>query len=104
MASSLGSNIRTARRAAGHTQKSLAAELGVESITVSRWERGVTSPSLPRLRQVAALTEARMADLVGTDAGDQWADEIAAIREELKMVHDLMERIVRVLELAKVRS
>ena len=52
----MGGRLRTARRSAGLTQKQLAEELGVESITVSRWERGVTSPSLPRLRRVAELT------------------------------------------------
>jgi transcriptional regulator with XRE-family HTH domain len=48
--------LRTARRSAGLTQKQLAEVLAVESITVSRWERGVTTPSVSRLRRIAEIT------------------------------------------------
>ena len=60
----VGVRLRTARRSAGLTQKQLAEALGVESITVSRWERGVTTPSLPRLRRIAEITETTVSDLV----------------------------------------
>ena len=56
--------MRAARRGSGLTQKQLAEALGVEPITVSRWERGVTSPSLPRLRRIAEITETTVSDLV----------------------------------------
>jgi len=37
----VGGRLRTARRSVGLTQKQLAEQLGVEPITISRWERDV---------------------------------------------------------------
>ena len=48
----VGQTIREARMARGWTQEYLARELGVSSITVSRWERGV--PPAQRHRQLLA--------------------------------------------------
>ena len=98
--------LRSARRAAGLTQKQLAAELGVESITVSRWERGVTTPSLVRLRRVAELTETTVSDLVrAPDAVTGQTAELAALREEIAETRELVDRVARALELlAQPRS
>jgi transcriptional regulator with XRE-family HTH domain len=52
----LGDRIREARAAKGWKQKNLAAEVEVEPITVSRWERGATTPDLDVLRLVAEAT------------------------------------------------
>ena len=95
-----------ARRSAGLTQKHLAEALEVEAITVSRWERGVTSPSLPRLRRIAALTETTVSDLVrASDAASSQAVELAALREELAETRELVDRVARALErLAPPRS
>jgi transcriptional regulator with XRE-family HTH domain len=88
------------------TQKQLAQELGVEPITVSRWERGVTSPSLARLRRVAQLTDTTVSDLVrAPDAVTAHAAELAALREELAETRELVDRVARTLEqLARPRS
>jgi transcriptional regulator with XRE-family HTH domain len=51
---SLGERIRTAR--GGRTQRELADELGVDPITVSRWERGAIEPSGRRIREIAEAT------------------------------------------------
>ena len=102
----VGGRLRTARRSVGLTQKQLAAALGVESITVSRWERGVTTPSLPRLRRIAELTETTVSDLVrAPDAVSAHAVELAALREELAETRALVDRIATSLEqLAPQRS
>jgi transcriptional regulator with XRE-family HTH domain len=52
----VGDRIREARAAKGWMQKHLAAEVEVEPITVSRWERGATTPDLDVLRLVADAT------------------------------------------------
>jgi transcriptional regulator with XRE-family HTH domain len=103
---SVGARLRTARRSASLTQKQLAEKLGVESITVSRWERGVTSPSLPRLRRIAEITETTVSDLVrAADASSAQVVELAALREELAETRELVDRIARALErLAPPRS
>lgn len=102
----VGSHLRAARRGAGLTQKQLAEELGVEAITVSRWERGATSPSLPRLRRIAALTHTTVSDLVRTpDAATAHALELAALREELAETRAIVDQVARTLDqLARPRS
>jgi len=102
----VGGRLRTARRSVGLTQKQLAEALGVESITVSRWERGVTTPSLPRLRRIAEITETTVSDLVrAPDAATAHAVELAALREELAETRELVDRVARALErLAPARS
>ena len=95
----VGARLRLARRTAGLTQKQLAEELGVEAITVSRWERQVTMPSLLRLRRVAELTETTVSDLVrAPDAMTGQAAELAALREELAETRELVDRVARALE------
>ena len=95
----VGARLRTARRAAGMTQKQLADQLEVESITVSRWEREVTSPSLPRLRRIAELTGTTVSDLVrAPDAATAHAVELAALREELAETRELVDRVARTLD------
>ena len=102
----VGGRLRTARRSVGLTQKQLAAELGVEAITVSRWERGATAPSLARLRRVAELTQTTVSDLVrAPDATTAHAVELAALREELAETRELVNRIALTLDgLARPRS
>jgi transcriptional regulator with XRE-family HTH domain len=102
----VGSRVRVARRAAGLTQKQLAEALGVEPITVSRWERDVTMPSVPRLGRIAELTETTVSDLVRSpDAMTGQAAELAALREELAETRELVDRVARALErLAQPRT
>jgi transcriptional regulator with XRE-family HTH domain len=102
----VGGRLRTARRSVGLTQKQLAEGLGVESITVSRWERGVTAPSLARLRRIAEITETTVSDLVrAPDAATAHAVELAALREELAETRELVNRVARTLDqLAQPRS
>lgn len=38
------------------TQKELGAQLGVDAMTVSRWERGVVEPRPRHLRRLSAMT------------------------------------------------
>src|SRR5437764_14248955 len=52
----VGERIREARADKGWKQKHLAAEVSVEPMTVSRWERGATTPDLDVLRLVADPT------------------------------------------------
>jgi transcriptional regulator with XRE-family HTH domain len=64
----VGERIREARAAKGWKQKHLAAEVEVEPITVSRWERGATTPDLDVLRLVAEATDKPLAYFVGSGA------------------------------------
>lgn len=51
---SLAARIKEAR--GEFTQRELADKLGVDPISVSRWERGVVEPSSRRVRRIAEIT------------------------------------------------
>ncbi len=40
----------------GLKQSELASVMGLEPVTVSRWERGVSTPNIANLRQLAKLS------------------------------------------------
>ena len=61
----LGEKIRAARAEKGWKQKHLAAQVDVEPITVSRWERGATRPDLNVLHQLAEATGKPVSYFVG---------------------------------------
>lgn len=63
----VGERIRQARADRGWKQKHLAAEVSVEPITVSRWERGATTPDLQVLGRVAEATGKPLSYFVGDD-------------------------------------
>jgi transcriptional regulator with XRE-family HTH domain len=52
LAQIVGGNVRAARKIKGWTQSDLAQELGVETETVSRYERGLLAPSFPQLEKL----------------------------------------------------
>jgi transcriptional regulator with XRE-family HTH domain len=69
---------------------------------VSRWERGVTTPSLSRLRRIAEVTETTLSDLLrAPDAMSAHAAELAALREEPAETRQLMDRIARAVDGAR---
>jgi transcriptional regulator with XRE-family HTH domain len=98
----LGERIKTARADKGWKQKHLAAEVDVEPITVSRWERGATTPDLDVLRLVAEATERPLSYFVEAPAGsgpaapelpqrvDQLERSLARVEEKLDA---LLERL-----------
>lgn len=59
--------IKAACRAAGKTQAEVAAEMGVQINTVSRWWQGVHEPDLTTLRELAAVLGVPLASLVGEE-------------------------------------
>src|SRR3954451_7107726 len=69
----LGERIRNARAAKGWKQKHLAAQVDVEPITVSRWERGATSPDLDVINLVAEATGKPLSYFLGGEEEAQQA-------------------------------
>lgn len=65
----LGGRIREARASKGWKQRELASEVEVEPITVSRWERGATTPDLDVLRLVADATGKPLSYFVAGETG-----------------------------------
>ena len=86
----LGSAVRKYREMIGWTQKDLADELGIDRLTVSRWENGV----MPRYKHIEAL-----ANTFGITTGKllegtpcEWVDVVLAKLEfELATVEANLE-------------
>jgi transcriptional regulator with XRE-family HTH domain len=83
----VGERIREARAAKGWMQKHLAAEVEVEPITVSRWERGATTPDLDVLRLVADATGKPLSYFVAD------RDEERDLRERVGSLEGALARI-----------
>lgn len=92
----VGARIKEARAAKGWKQKHLAAEVAVEPITVSRWERGATTPDLDVLRLVADATGHPLAYFVGD--GEPPAEELGArvakLEQSLERIEQKLDRLL----------
>jgi len=60
----LSANIGFLRKARGWTQSSLAERVGVDTETISRFERGVTLPSLLTLEKISQSLRVGIGDLL----------------------------------------
>jgi DNA-binding transcriptional regulator YiaG len=60
----LGKVVRAARERLDMTQAALAQALGIETCTVSNWERGATLPATSRLAQLRMLVSEKEGRLV----------------------------------------
>jgi transcriptional regulator with XRE-family HTH domain len=64
----LATRIRTARIAAGLSQREVARRLGVAAPSVHEWESGASRPRLSRIVGLADLLGLAVADLLGEKA------------------------------------
>ena len=65
LAINIGKNLADVRKRIGWTQGELAERIGVETETISRFERGATTPSLLTLQRLASVLNTTMAELLG---------------------------------------
>ena len=65
LAKEIGINLSALRKCAGMTQSELAELVGVDTETISRFERGATMPSLVTLQMRAVSLSSTMANLIG---------------------------------------
>lgn len=82
----LGANISERRKKLGWTQAELAERIGVDTETVSRFERGSNLPSLQRLEKIADTLKLPLYRLVAASSPraddqafilDEWISELA---------------------------
>lgn len=69
LAKLVGAALTQSRTAAGFTQEQAAEALGIGAEAVSRMERGVVIPSLPRLAEFAELYNCPVESFLGKAAG-----------------------------------
>jgi transcriptional regulator with XRE-family HTH domain len=90
----LGDRIREARAAKGWKQKNLAAEVEVEPITVSRWERGATTPDLDVLRLVAEATDKPLSYFVSDDEPPALDSRVATLEQSLARLEQKLDLLL----------
>jgi transcriptional regulator with XRE-family HTH domain len=91
----LGDRIREARSGKGWKQRELAAEVEVEPITVSRWERGATTPDLDVLGLVAEATGKPLSYFVGGAEPAQVDDDrIAALEAAVARIEAKLDTLL----------
>jgi transcriptional regulator with XRE-family HTH domain len=108
----VGARIKAARAAKGWKQKHLAAHVRVEPITVSRWERGATTPDFDGLALIAEVTGKPLGYFLGDEASTPHEaapdDAVARIEAAADRIATESERIAAALaelraELARLR-
>ena len=73
-AKKLGILMRDARLSAGKTMKECGTAIGVSGSTISSYEKGASSPSLPELEQLAFFLKVPISKF--------WADSIISAEED----------------------
>lgn len=101
IARDVGALIAGRRMDAGLTQDDVAEMLGIGNEAVSRLERGVASPSIPRLFEFADIFSCRVEDLLvpASDRGADQSSDIAHLIAQLspldrRFVSDMVRRMV----------
>lgn len=94
VAKKLGKKIARERVARELTQEQLAEMLGVEQETISRFERGLTLPPLPRLIQLADVFDVPL-DALLRGTTNRSADEAADIADMLTKLGESDRELIR---------
>ena len=81
----LGKNIAAARKACGKTQAEVAEKIDIDTVSLSRIERGVVTPGIPTLDRIAKALGVPLGSLLdGASSGTATlADTIASLLERL---------------------
>lgn len=91
----LGENLRRARKIRGLSQAELAAELNVVRQTVSKWEKGLSTPDCKVLVKISEVLGLPLSALLGDDEfGKETEQGMAARLERLQNAID-QERACR---------
>lgn len=95
----LGRSIARARSEAGMTQDEVADALGIGNEAVSRMERGVSAPSVPRLFELADLFCCPVDRLLGSASGRVSDQALHIARALSKLSADEREIVMGVVDL-----
>ena len=61
---SIGGNIKAFREERGWTQEQLAARMGVDRVSVTHWESGVSVPRMGNVEKLAALFGVKKSQII----------------------------------------
>jgi len=84
----IGARIKTARIEKGWKQKHLAAAVHVEPVTVSRWERGATTPDFDALALIAEATGKPVSYLLAEETSNPGEPKLSDAVERIEAAAD----------------
>ena len=87
----IGQRVAQARRDRGWTQEQLAETVGVEPVTMSRWETGDRALSLSTLAAIASALEVPLGDLLDVTRDIPAAEHAPEEGELLRLYRGLSE-------------
>ena len=95
-------NLKTMRKAKGHTQEELAIKLNVVRQTVSKWEKGLSVPDADVLCKIADVLDTDVSTLLGEEIVAETdknavAQQLAKINEQLAMKNQRSKTIWKVI-------
>lgn len=98
LAKRLSKNLSDRRKKLGLTQEKIAGRVGLDTESVSRFERGKTLPSLATLERLAIGLETTIADLLSEYPGSAYtpAERIGGLLAQMKP--GLQEEVIAVIE------
>ena len=82
----LHENIKTIRKSKGLTQRELADSLHVVRQTVSKWERGLSTPDSEMLVSISEVLEVPVSTLLGETVSGYEYDDSKEIAEKLEIL------------------
>ena len=89
--STIGDNLRIARKALKMSQDDLADAIGANRVTISKYENGIYLPSVPALERLADALNTTSAQLRG-EAEEPKTEDVPKTREA-RIVSGLMDKL-----------
>ena len=97
----IGQRVAAARRDRGLTQEQLAAAIGIDPVTVSRWENGDRAVSLSTLANIADELDVGLGDLLDVERPDPTAEpgtpEVETLQLFRRLPEDRQDLLLRLL-------
>ncbi|QRN86000.1 helix-turn-helix transcriptional regulator [Clostridia bacterium] len=91
--SSIGENIRTARKRKGLNQKELADKLGRTKNVISNWERGDNQPDVEMIARLCSILDVTPNWLLSWNTEPETIDTIAAHNSGITLTQEEQEKV-----------
>ncbi len=88
LAATVGKTIARHRAALGITQEQLSLALEVDPITISRFERGVSLPSLATIQRLCEIFAVSLSEFFAEDGAPGAHGEASALQAMLDSLHE----------------
>lgn len=89
----IGSRIQKFRKEKGLSRESLAADVGVASSTILRWEKGQLVPSFDNVMTVCGALGLRVSELIDEEVTTNFTPNLPLIFNFLSENSDLIEKL-----------